>query len=104
MAGRPDEQPSNRASAVDNPYIRNVQNFILTFTSILYEALPFIILGAVIAGILEEMLPQKLITRFLPRSRTLAILIGGAARFDFPHVRVRHHPGDAPPHSQGIAA
>ncbi len=49
---------------MDNPNILKVQNFILTFSSILYEALPFIILGAVIAGILEEMLPQRLITRF----------------------------------------
>jgi uncharacterized membrane protein YraQ (UPF0718 family) len=69
---------------VENPYIRNVENFILTFTSILYEALPFIILGAVIAGILEEMLPQKLITRFLPRSRTLAIVIGALLGLIFP--------------------
>jgi uncharacterized membrane protein YraQ (UPF0718 family) len=84
VAGRPDEQSSNRASAVDNPYILKVQNFILTFTSILYEALPFIILGAVIAGILEEMLPQRFITRFLPRSRTLAIVIGALLGLVFP--------------------
>jgi uncharacterized membrane protein YraQ (UPF0718 family) len=69
---------------VDNPYILKVENFILTFTSILYEAMPFIILGAVIAGILEEMLPQRLITRFLPRSRTLAIVIGALLGLIFP--------------------
>jgi uncharacterized membrane protein YraQ (UPF0718 family) len=69
---------------VDNPYILKVQNFILTFTSILYEALPFIILGAVIAGILEEMLPQRFITRLLPRSRTLAIVIGALLGLVFP--------------------
>ena len=69
---------------MDNPSILKVENFILTFTSILYEALPFIILGAVIAGILEEMLPQKLITRFLPRSPTLAILIGALLGLIFP--------------------
>ncbi len=69
---------------MDNPSILKVENFILTFTSILYEALPFIILGAVIAGILEEMLPQKLITRFLPRSPTLAIFIGALLGLIFP--------------------
>jgi uncharacterized membrane protein YraQ (UPF0718 family) len=69
---------------VDNPYVLKVENFILTFTSILYEALPFIILGAVIAGFLEELLPQRLITRFLPRSRTLAIIIGGLLGLIFP--------------------
>ncbi|HWG46975.1 MAG TPA: permease [Gemmataceae bacterium] len=69
---------------MDNPSILKVEDFILRFTAILYEALPFIILGAVIAGILEEMLPQKLITRFLPRSRTLAILIGALLGIIFP--------------------
>jgi len=67
---------------VDN--IAKVKDFVLTFTSIFYEALPFIILGAVIAGILEEMLPQRLITRFLPRSRTLAIVIGAVLGLVFP--------------------
>lgn len=84
VAERSGEQPPNRASDVDNPYILKVENFILTFSSILYEALPFIILGAVIAGVLEEMLPQKLITRFLPRSRTLAIVIGALLGLVFP--------------------
>jgi uncharacterized protein len=55
----------------------NVKDFILIFTGILYEALPFIVFGAVIAGIVEEMLPQKLITRLIPRNRILAIAIGG---------------------------
>lgn len=64
--------------------ITKVEDFLLAFTSILYEALPFIILGAVIAGILEEMLPQRFITRFLPRSRTLAIVIGALLGLVFP--------------------
>jgi uncharacterized membrane protein YraQ (UPF0718 family) len=43
------------------------------FLSILYEAMPFIVFGAVIAGFLEEMVPQTVIARFIPRSRFLAI-------------------------------
>jgi uncharacterized membrane protein YraQ (UPF0718 family) len=78
----PQRATFNDASAVDN--IARVKDFVLTFTSIFYEALPFIILGAVIAGILEELLPQRLITRFLPRSRTLAIFIGGLLGLIFP--------------------
>jgi len=54
-----------------------IKNFIVTFTSILYEALPFIVFGAVIAGVVEELLPQKLIARLIPRNRILAIAIGG---------------------------
>jgi hypothetical protein len=60
------------------------KDFILIFTSILYEALPFIILGAVIAGFLEEMVPQQLLARFIPRSRGLAIAMGGLLGLIFP--------------------
>ena len=63
---------------------KNVENFILIFTSILYEALPFIVLGAVIAGVLEEMVPQRIITRIIPRSRVLAIAVGGLLGLFFP--------------------
>jgi uncharacterized protein len=65
-------------------YVTYVKDYIIDFTSILYEAMPFIVLGAVIAGILEEFLPQRLITRLLPRSRTLAVMIGGLLGLIFP--------------------
>src|SRR5947209_10787158 len=54
-----------------------IKNFIVTFTGILYEALPFIVFGSIIAGIVEELLPQQLIARLIPRNRILAIAIGG---------------------------
>ena len=54
-----------------------VKDFILIFTGILYEALPFIVFGAVIAGIVEEMIPPRLLARLIPRKRVLAIAIGG---------------------------
>jgi uncharacterized membrane protein YraQ (UPF0718 family) len=71
-------------SLFGHPVAFNLKNFIIIFTSILYEALPFIILGAVIAGLLEELLPQRLVARFLPRSRLLSILIGGLLGLVFP--------------------
>lgn len=42
-----------------------VKNFILLFTSVIYEAFPFVVLGSLIAGVLEELVPQELITRVL---------------------------------------
>jgi uncharacterized membrane protein YraQ (UPF0718 family) len=69
---------------VDAPVITKVQDFILLFSSILYEALPFIVLGAVIAGVLEELLPQQLITRLLPRRPFFAIAIGALLGLIFP--------------------
>ena len=50
-----------------------ISRVIPVFTSIIYEALPFIVLGVVIAGLLEEFLPPELITRFVPKQRLLAI-------------------------------
>lgn len=58
--------------------------FINSFVSILYEAMPFIVLGAVIAGILEELVPQWLIAKLIPRNRFLAIAIGGFLGLLFP--------------------
>jgi len=52
----------------------NFSDFRLTFMSIVFEAMPFIVIGAVISGILEEMLPQQFFQRFLPKNRFLAIV------------------------------
>ena len=57
--------------------MKEILDFIITFSSILWEALPFVILGAIIAGILEEFLPQQWITRFLPKKVLPAVMIGG---------------------------
>ena len=73
-----------RFSVWGAPFTINVPNLILIFMSILLEAMPFIVLGAVIAGLLEELLPQKLIGRILPRGHFLAILIGGLLGLLFP--------------------
>lgn len=57
---------------------------LVTFTSIVYEALPFVVLGVVIAGLLEEFVPQQAIARVIPRSRFLAIALGGLLGLVFP--------------------
>jgi uncharacterized membrane protein YraQ (UPF0718 family) len=69
---------------VENVYFDKIKDFILIFTSILYEAMPFVVLGAIVAGVLEEFLPQRLVARVLPRSRTLAIALGGLLGLIFP--------------------
>jgi len=53
--------------------ISGVDQFIVTFPSIVFEALPFVIVGALISGILEELLPQQLFARMIPKNRSLAI-------------------------------
>jgi uncharacterized membrane protein YraQ (UPF0718 family) len=61
-----------------------IERFLVIFPSIVYEAIPFIILGALISGTLEEFLPQRWITRFLPRWRPLAVAGGACLGLVFP--------------------
>lgn len=63
-----------------------IEDMILNFTSILYEALPFIVLGAIIAGILEEMVPQQFIARLVsgeykPKNPFLRMIAAAFASF-----------------------
>src|SRR5215213_3576990 len=64
--------------------MREILDFIVLFSSVLWEAMPFIVLGAVIAGVLEEYLPQQLITRVLPRKVLPAVMVGGLLGLIFP--------------------
>src|SRR5436190_4310070 len=66
------------------PTEKLIQDFIICFTSILYEAMPFIVLGAVIAGILEEVVPQQLIARIVPKNKYLAIGMSALLGLIFP--------------------
>ncbi len=69
---------------MENPPDLYIVLFLGRFLSIVYEALPFIILGAVIAGFLEELVPQRLITNLLPKRRFLAIALSGLLGLVFP--------------------
>jgi uncharacterized membrane protein YraQ (UPF0718 family) len=64
--------------------ILKVKDFISVFLSIVWEAFPFIVLGSVIAGFLEEFVPQRLISRILPRNRLVSIPIGALLGLVFP--------------------
>src|SRR5438445_1091892 len=58
--------------------------FLGRFLSIFYEAMPFIVLGAVISGFLEELVPQRFITNLIPRNHTLAIGLSALLGLVFP--------------------
>jgi hypothetical protein len=61
-----------------------ITDFIVLFLGIVWEALPFVIVGAIIAGILEEVLPQQAIGKILPKHFVPAVMIGGALGLVFP--------------------
>jgi uncharacterized membrane protein YraQ (UPF0718 family) len=54
------------------------------FVSIVYEAMPFIVLGVLIAGLLEEFVPQQAIAKIVPRNPLLAVSIGALLGLVFP--------------------
>lgn len=64
--------------------VDQIRDFLLTFSSILWEAMPFIVLGALIAGILEEFLPGHWITKFMPKNPLAAAAVGGSLGLIFP--------------------
>ena len=62
----------------------DVKDFIIIFMSVFFEAMPFIVLGALISGVLEELVPQEMVTRYMPRNRFLAISMGCLLGLIFP--------------------
>ena len=61
-----------------------IQDFVISFTAILWEAFPFVVIGAILAGMLEELVPQQLIAKFVPKSAVLATMLGGVLGLAFP--------------------
>lgn len=61
-----------------------ILDFLVSFSGVLWQAMPFIVLGAVIAGILEEFLPQDFITKLLPKPAVPAVMIGALLGLLFP--------------------
>jgi uncharacterized membrane protein YraQ (UPF0718 family) len=62
----------------------DLESQILVFTGIIYEALPFVVLGVVLAGILEEFVPQQALVKVIPRNPVLAVMLGAVLGLVFP--------------------
>ena len=60
------------------------QDFALAFLSILFEGVPFILLGTLISGFIDVYLPAGVMDRFLPRNKFLAVLVAGLLGAVFP--------------------
>lgn len=54
------------------------------FMSIIVEALPFVLLGAILSGIIDVFVTPQLVERHLPKSKGLRILFGTLVGFVFP--------------------
>ena len=60
------------------------QDFAVAFLSILFEGAPFILLGTVISGFIDIYLPAGTMDRFLPKNRTLSVMVAGLLGSIFP--------------------
>jgi uncharacterized protein len=61
-----------------------VNGFIVTFTSILLEALPFLLIGCIVSAVLEVYIPESVIARFIPRNKLLGVLVTSLLGIIFP--------------------
>ena len=62
---------------IPNLYIHEVGDFASIFTSIVLEAMPFIILGSLISAIIQTCISEKFIAKIIPKANVLGYL--GAA-------------------------
>lgn len=62
----------------------NFSDFSLSFLSILFEGLPFLLLGTIISGLIDQFLPARLMARLLPRNAYAGVAVSGVLGAVFP--------------------
>ena len=62
----------------------HLQDFAFAFLSVLFESVPFLLLGALISGLIEIFVPARLMTRLLPKNPVAAVALSGLLGAIFP--------------------
>lgn len=62
----------------------SLPDFSYAFLSVLLEGVPFILLGTLLSGLIDQFLPARLMTRLLPRNAFAAVCLGGVLGVVFP--------------------
>src|SRR4029079_12721845 len=62
----------------------NAHDFALAFLSVLFEGVPFLLLGSLISGFVDVFVSPERLARVLSKSPTVAILISGLLGLIFP--------------------
>jgi uncharacterized protein len=55
--------------------VSELGDLLFAFLSIVWEGLPFIVLGTILSGLVDAFLPSTLLDRMLPRNRWLAVVV-----------------------------
>jgi uncharacterized membrane protein YraQ (UPF0718 family) len=59
-------------------------DFALSFLSILFEGVPFLLLGSLVSGAVEAFVPPELLNRWLPKNYAAAIVVSALLGLVFP--------------------
>ena len=86
-----------------SPFSFNLSDFVFVWWSLLYEAIPFVALGALVSGIMERCLSREMVARLFPRRRSVGILTVALLGLLLPLVRVRRGAHRAATDPQGRA-
>jgi hypothetical protein len=62
----------------------NLQDFSISFLSILFEGVPFMFIGTLLSGIIDAFVPSETMERFLPRNQIAAVALSGVLGVVFP--------------------
>ncbi len=62
----------------------HLQDVAFSFLALLFEAIPFLLLGAILSGLIEAFVPARWMTRLLPRSVFLSTIASGFLGLIFP--------------------
>jgi len=62
----------------------SLEDFSYAFLSVLLEGIPFILLGTLVSGLIDQFLPSRLMVRFLPRNAFLGICASAFLGVIFP--------------------
>ena len=56
----------------------------LATSALIFEGIPFVLLGSLISGIIAAFIPSRVITGLLPKNRLVATLVSGLLGIIFP--------------------
>jgi uncharacterized protein len=62
------------------------QNFWFSFLALIFEGIPFVLVGSLISGFIAAFIPSRVITGLLPRNRLVAILVSALLGSQFVSV------------------
>jgi uncharacterized membrane protein YraQ (UPF0718 family) len=62
----------------------NLQDFSISFLSILFEGVPFMFIGTLLSGIIDAFVPSETIQKVLPRNQIAAVALSGVLGIVFP--------------------